>query len=87
VKIIGQHLYMYLFEIILLGIGFIVILNTNLSFWMEYFVLMGILFVYIVIGLVRHSKDHDMHFKVVVEYISIALIIALLFLLMNLNRV
>lgn len=86
-KNLRHHIALYIFEIVILCSGFIIILNAELSFWMEFGILILVLFLYSVIGLVRHSMDHDMHGKVVLEYISISLIISLLFLLVNSSRI
>lgn len=86
-KSVKHHIILYIFEILILCSGFIVILNANLSFWDQLFILVGMLVFYIVIGLLRHTKDHDMNGKVMLEYVSISLIIALLFLLVNISRI
>lgn len=86
-KNVRHHLTLYIFEIIILCSGFVIILNSKFNFWTEFMILAIVLFFYITIGLLRHTKDHDMHGKVVLEYISISLIISLLFLLVNLSRI
>ncbi len=82
-----QHIALYVFEIIILGIGFIVILNADLSFWAQLVILLFMLFFYIAVGLIRHTKDHDMHGKVMLEYISISIIVILIFFLINISRI
>ncbi len=82
-----HHLTLYIFELIILCSGFIIILNTNLAFWNQLFILVGMLVFYIIIGFLRRTHDHDMNGKVMLEYISISLIITLLFLLANISRI
>lgn len=84
---IKHNIVLYIFEIIILGSGFIIILNSNYSLWIQFLILLLMLIFYVIIGLLRHSKDHDMHRNVVLEYISISLIISLLFLLVNISRI
>jgi len=84
---VKHHIILYVFEIIILCSGFIIILNSEFNFWTQFFILGVMLFFYTVIGLLRHTKDNDMHGKVVLEYISISAIIALLFLLVNISRI
>jgi len=86
-KNLRHHLSLYIFEIIILCSGFIVILNTDFDFWIQFLFLTSLLVFYIVIGLLRHTKDNDMNRKVMLEYVSISLIIALLFLLVNISRI
>ncbi len=86
-KNVKHHIALYTFEIIILCSGFIIILNTDLNFWMQFLILGIMLLFYVVIGLARHTKDKDLDKKVVIEYISITLIIALLFLLVNVSRI
>ena len=86
-KNLKHHLVLYIFEILGLCIGFIIILNTDFNFWIQFLFLISILVFYIVIGLIRHTRDNDMNRKVVLEYVSISLIIALLFLLVNISRI
>ncbi len=86
-KNLSHHIVLYIFEILVLCIGFIVILNTDYAFWTHFVILIIMLFFYVAIGLIRHTKDHDIHGKVVLEYISISLIVALMFLLVNISRI
>lgn len=86
-KNLRHHIFLYIFEILILGIGFIVILNADLSFWTQFVILLAMLFFYIAVGFIRHTRDHDMHVKVMLEYISISLIVILLFVLMNISRI
>ncbi len=84
---VKHHITLYVIEIIILGSGFIIILNSEFNFWTQFFILGIMLFFYTIIGLLRHTKDNDMHGKVVLEYISVSVIIALLFLLVNISRI
>lgn len=86
-KNLKHHIALYIFEIVVLCSGFILILNGEFSFWIEFGILALVLILYSVIGIVRHTADHDMHGKVVLEYVSISLIISLLFLLVNSARI
>ncbi len=86
-KKIHRHLILYIFELIVLISGFVVILNLNFSFWKQFVVLVFLLVFYSLIGLLRHARDNDMHLRVVLEYIAISLIIALLFILLNITRI
>lgn len=84
---VKHHITLYAIEIIILCSGFIIILNTDFNFWIQFSILGVMLFFYSVIGLLRHTKDNDMHGKVVLEYISISAIIALLFLMLNISKI
>lgn len=84
---VKHHIALYTVEIIILCSGFIIILNSALKLWANFLILVVMLSLYTIIGLLRHTKDNDMHGKVVLEYISISAIITLLFLLLNVSKI
>ena len=86
-KKIQSHILLYIFEMIILAVGFILILNIDFTFWTQFFILTCLLLFYVFLGLIRHTRDHDISYKVVIEYVSIALIIALLFVFINVSRI
>jgi len=86
-KIITKHRALFIIEIAILTAGFILLLNMSFSFIMQFIILGLLLAFYVVLGIFRHRMDHDIHGKVVLEYISISLIIALLFLIINIGRI
>jgi len=86
-KIITKHTGLYIIEISILAVGFVLLLNSSYPFINQFIVLIFMLGFYTALGVFRHRMDHDIHLKVVLEYIFISLIIALLFLIINIGRI
>lgn len=81
-----QHTLLYVIEFFLIGGGFALLLILKLTFYNQIWMLGFILLSYIVIGIFHHGKHHDIHPKVVLEYILISALIVALFIFLNLSR-
>lgn len=79
----SSHTIYYLLEASILGFGFLILLLLNLSFFIQIGMLLGILALYISMGLIHHRLHHDMHFKIVLEYFLISVLLFSLFLFLK----
>lgn len=75
-----KHTVYYFFEASILGFGFLALLILDLAFMLEIIALSCILLFYIIMGLIHHKVNHDIHVKIVLEYILISVLIFSLFL-------
>jgi hypothetical protein len=82
-----NHIFFYLFEILVIGGGFILLLSFPFTFSQQLLILASILFVYIVAGLIHHKQHFDIKTKVVLEYILISVLIMTLFVFLNSVRI
>lgn len=82
-----KHLILYLIEFGVIAGGFAFLLTVNMTFYYQLFLVIGILLAYIVIGIMHHGKHHDIHPKVVLEYILISALIVALFVFLNISRI
>lgn len=75
-----KHTLYYIFETILLGIGFfIVYLNGNV--YIQGVLLLVLLMVYVMVGVVHHRLTHDITVKIMLEYVLISALVFSVFLL------
>lgn len=85
-KSITNHLFLYIFEFLIIIFGFIFLLNSDLNFLSELVFLVFILGLYSALGIIRHKRDRNIDIKIVLEYIFVSLIIAISFILVNTVR-
>lgn len=79
-----KHFWYYtlLASVLMLGLFLIVGIKIDKTFQLLAFI--GITLAYIVIGIVHHKTEHDLHTKVVIEYILMGLLgIAIMFFLLQ----
>ncbi len=81
-----KHSLLYIFEFCIIGGGFAFLLSYKLPIYNQLFILTIILLAYIVIGVVHHGKHHDIHPKVVLEYILVSALVFALFVFLNISR-
>lgn len=82
-----KHTLLYLIEFGLIGGGFAILLSFKMTFYHQIMLLSLILITYIVIGIIHHNKHHDIHPKVVLEYILVSALIFALFVFLNIARI
>lgn len=82
-----RHSYLYLIEFLIIGGGFAVMLALDLNFYTQLIMMVIILVLYVFLGLLHHGKHHDIHPKVVLEYILISVLIFALFIFINITRI
>lgn len=82
-----RHILLYLLEFAIIGGGFAILLNFKMPFYNQLYVVFGILMIYAIIGVVHHGKHHDIHPKVVLEYILVSTLILALFVFLNISRI
>lgn len=82
-----QHLAIYIIEFVIIGGGFSFLLAFNPPIYSQFIVMFLILTLYIGVGLFHHNRHHDMHLKVVLEYILVSAVIFALFIFLNIGRI
>lgn len=82
-----NHTYLYFLEFLVIGGGFGLMLTFDFGFNTQLLLLAFILASYIILGLFHHNKHHDIHPKVVLEYILISALIIALFVFINVTRI
>lgn len=81
------HQIYYLIELIILAVGFFVLYSLSYDLRLQTIVLTGILLFYAVTGIAHHKIHHDLHKKIVIEYILISLLVLAIFLFLNMGKV
>lgn len=61
--------------IVTLGIGFMWVFNYNRIIQVQIAIMLGVL--YVIWGIVYHAMRKDLHFRIVLEYVAIALLACL----------
>lgn len=84
-KLFEHHAY-YLFELLILMIGFaaMVVFSSNLIF--QFVILIFILVTYMAMGFIHHHFNHDLRAKIVLEYVLISSLVLGAFLFLNAGR-
>lgn len=77
-----SHLNYYIIEACILGLGFFIVYSFE-SVNAQFLGLFGVILLYVIMGLVHHYLDHDMHVKIVLEYIIISVLIVSLFIFLK----
>ncbi len=77
-----NHINYYIIETCILGLGFFVVYSFE-SVNAQMIGLVGVVILYMVMGLVHHYLDHDMHIKIMLEYIIISTLIISLFIFLK----
>ncbi len=84
-KILGHSWYYFVELLVLLfGFGLLFVLGSNIQIQLT--VLAIILATYIGLGVLHHKIHHDLHPKIVVEYILISVLIFAAFVFLNITR-
>lgn len=81
-----KHTLLYLIEFGIIGTGFALLLSFKMTFYQQIGLLSFILVLYTAIGIIHHGKHHDIHPKVVLEYILVSALIFALFVFLNISR-
>lgn len=81
-----NHILLYFFEFVFIAGGFAFLLAVKLPIYTQSWVLAFILISYMILGLVHHSRDHDINTRVVLEYILVSALVFALFVFLNISR-
>ncbi|MBP6913627.1 MAG: hypothetical protein KBC00_03390 [Candidatus Levybacteria bacterium] len=79
----GKHNSYYIFETFLLGIGFFAIYIYSPHVVIETLLIAFLLVCYSGMGILHHYKEHDIHAKIVLEYILISCLVLSIFMLLK----
>ncbi len=82
-----NHSILYLIEFAIIGSGFALLLSYKMTFYSQMLTLLVILTIYTIIGIIHHGKHHDIHPKVVLEYILVSALMFALFVFLNISRI
>ena len=77
-----QHIQYYIIEACILGIGFFIVYTFSSS-TTQIIGISGLVLLYCIMGLIHHALDHDIHIKIVLEYIVISILIVSLFIFLK----
>lgn len=80
------HRSYFLFELIILLVGFIVMGFFSFSVTVQFMILIFILVFYMSFGLIHHYINHDLHARIVLEYVLISAIVLGAFMFLNSGR-
>ena len=78
-----KHLNYYIVESFILGIGFFGVYMLSGSIDTQATLLAFLILVYVIMGVVHHRLNHDIHAKIVLEYIVIGTLVFSIFLLLK----
>lgn len=81
------HNLYYLVELLILTGGFYVIFRLSYSFKLQAIALIGVLIFYTIAGIFHHKVQHNLHIKIVIEYILISLLMLAIFLFINIGKI
>lgn len=83
---IFEHQAYYLFELLVLIVGFIMIAVLSFSIIAQFVTLIFVLMTYICMGFLHHHFNHDLRAKIVLEYVLISVLVMGAFLFLNAGR-
>ncbi|KKQ28569.1 MAG: hypothetical protein US48_C0044G0004 [Candidatus Levybacteria bacterium GW2011_GWA2_37_36] len=84
-KRISEHAIYYIALLIILSLGFLLAYSSSDRSW-QIGVIIAITFFYVLWGIMHHLINHDLHTKIVVEYILIgAFGLTIVFFLLSVN--
>lgn len=76
------HINYYFLETLILGLGFFVVYMLE-TFMSQVIGLSFVLFLYVCMGFFHHYLQHDIHLKIVLEYIIISILVISLFIFLK----
>lgn len=79
----GKHVNYYILETTVLGVGFLAIYILSLSVQYQAFLIGGLVLLYSLMGIIHHKVQHDIHAKIVLEYILISVLVFSVFLFLK----
>jgi len=80
------HSVYYLIELLILTGGFYIVFLLGYSIRLQLAALLAVLFIYTVSGILHHKVHHNLHKKIMIEYILISLVILSIFIFLNVGR-
>ncbi len=82
---ISHNIY-YLIELLILTGGFYIVFLLGYSVRLQLAGLIAILLIYTTSGILHHKVHHNLHKKIMIEYILISLVILSIFIFLNVGR-
>lgn len=79
----GKHLNYYIIEALILGVGFFAIYALSLPLSYQALCILGLAVLYSCMGIIHHKAMHDIHPKIVLEYILISFLVLSVFLFLK----
>ncbi len=67
-----SHLWYYLFLVLALTLGLVLIYSFSPNRQAQMSIVIGLSFLYLLIGLIHHLINHDLVAKIVIEYVLVA---------------
>lgn len=74
-----KHLNYYIIETFILGFGFFVLYAFSFPLKYQAFFVLGLVIIYSSMGIIHHRLMHDIHPRIVLEYILISLLVLAIF--------
>lgn len=71
----SKHLNYYIFETIILGLGFFAVYALSLALVYQMVLVAFLVVLYSFMGIIHHKLQHDIHAKIVLEYILISVLV------------
>lgn len=79
------HALYYVVEMAILAVGFYLIAVYSASVLFQISLLIIMLLIYSIMGILHHARSHDIHPRIVLEYVLISLFVLSIFLFMKGN--
>lgn len=79
------HINYYILEAAILGLGFFIVYLLPPA--NQFIGITGVVLLYLVMGLLHHHTQHDMHKRIVLEYIIISVLVISLFIFFKSGRI
>jgi disulfide bond formation protein DsbB len=83
---IFHHNAYYFIELLILLFGFGMLFVFGSQLFLELIILGIMLVVYIGMGIMHHKIHHDLHPKIVIEYVLVSILIFASFIFLNISR-
>ena len=83
---IFHHTIYYFVELAILFFGFAALMVFSSNFSAQLLIMGGILTTYLAMGLIHHKIHHDLHAKIVIEYVLISMLVGTAFLFLNASK-
>lgn len=78
-----KHLNYYMIESFVLGLGFFGVYTLSGSVQMQAVLMAFLVAIYMIMGIVHHRISHDIHLKIVLEYIIIGSFVFAIFMFLK----
>lgn len=79
----NSHAFYYVFEFVGLSLGFYLIAVFGTNVILQTSLLVIVLLMYSILGILHHAKSHDIHPRIVLEYVLISLFVLSIFMFLK----